>query len=142
MNKKLFIIVVIVIVVAFLGIYFFHINKDLKNDAIVDDNDINNEVTVGTFELEKYNDEIDEFFSGEILGPTPSAKDAKEKAVPFLKEVYGEKIKNREPYHVQYDEKNKAWLIQGTLPKGYLGGVPHIIIRQDDGMILAVWHTK
>ena len=145
MKKKFLILIFVFVFVAlaFLGIYFFNINKSIKKDIPVGDEEVKNDVIVCKFELENYSDEVDEFFSGEILGPIHTGKDAKEKAITFLKEVYGDKkIKNREPYHVQYDEKNKVWMVYGSLPKGYLGGIPHIIIRQDDGMVLAVWHTK
>ena len=51
-------------------------------------------------------------------------------------------IENKKPYIVSYDKEHDAWYIEGTLPKYYVGGVPNIIIRGEDGRVLALWHTK
>ena len=57
-------------------------------------------------------------------------------------EIYGESVKNKKPYNVSFDEQNQVWMIQGTLPKNWDGGVPHILIQKSDGRILAIWHDK
>ena len=47
----------------------------------------------------------------------------------------------KKPYYVYYDESTKVWLVKGSLPKGMMGGVPHVIFSEQ-GEVLAVWHTK
>jgi Na+-translocating ferredoxin:NAD+ oxidoreductase RnfG subunit len=34
------------------------------------------------------------------------------------------------------------WVVEGTLPAGYVGGVVHIEISKIDGRILNVWHGR
>lgn len=39
-------------------------------------------------------------------------------------------------------ENGVIWVVAGTLPKGMLGGTPYIEIRQRDGKVLFVEHSK
>lgn len=141
MKKIWILVVVLLIAVALCGIYFLftkaYLTKDIKKEYAIQEN------TVGTFNLDNYSDKIERFYSGEILGPTLTAEDAKEKALPILKEKFGvETFKRKEPYNVSYDSNNRAWHVFGSLTKGCVGGVTHVIITQDDGIVLAVWGEK
>lgn len=94
------------------------------------------------FDLDFYAEEIDQFPSDKVLGPVTSAKDAKKKAEAVWVEVFGEEVKQEKPYGVSYDIDTGTWLVQGHLPKYMVGGVAHILIRESDGAVLAVWHYK
>lgn len=97
---------------------------------------------VGNFDIATYNKYIDKFPSEKILGPISDRKSAKEKAESLFREIYGDSIKSQKPYNVSFDEESQVWLVQGSLPKNYCGGVAHILIRKSDGKVLAVWHDK
>lgn len=97
---------------------------------------------VGHFDLGNYTDIIAEFPSDKVLGPTVSAKEAKEKAEAVWIEIYGEEVKKEKPYRVSYDENTMTWLVQGYLPSYMIGGTAHILIQETDGKVLAVWHYK
>ena len=136
MKKKLLfgIAIVLIIVLVVGGIYM---NSFKKTKA------------VGTFKLENYNDIVENYGNNfpsekfpDALGFIDSEKTAKEKSEIVWKEIYGESIMERKPYEVSFDDKNQVWLVQGTLPKNWLGGVPYILIKKSDGKVLAVWHTK
>jgi len=58
----------------------------------------------------------------------------------YLIEKYGEShIKKNEPYHVVLVD-DKYWQVFGTLPVGYLGGVPEILISKYDGRVIYCIH--
>jgi len=101
-----------------------------------------NTKTVGTFSLTDYSDFIERFPSEIVLGSIDSAQLAREKAETVWIDIYGESVKDRKPYHVDFDDESQVWLVQGSLPKHRDGGVPHILIQRSDGKVLAVWHTK
>lgn len=97
---------------------------------------------VGQFDLDFYAEEIAQFPSDKVLGPVTSTTDAKEKAEAVWVETYGEYVKKEKPYGVSYDKDTGTWLVLGHLPKGAIGGVAHILIRESDGAVLAIWHDK
>ncbi len=98
---------------------------------------------VGGFKLSDYSFFIEStaFDFDRKLGTIDSAKDARKKAEAVWVELYGEKIKDRKPYRVFYDEQNQAWLVVGS-SNNILGGVPYIIIQKMNGKILAVGRDK
>jgi len=55
--------------------------------------------------------------------------------------IYGKDVIDGEQPFVVY-QNSKYWLVMGTLPKGYLGGVAEVIIRKSDGKIMQVCHGK
>jgi hypothetical protein len=55
--------------------------------------------------------------------------------------IYGEDIYEAKPYRVSLSN-NKVWIVKGTLPKNYRGGVPYIEIRKRDCKILTVTHGR
>lgn len=97
---------------------------------------------VGEFDLNDYTDMVEEFPSDKVLGPVTSAKDAKEKAETVWLEIFGEEVKEEKSYGVSYDIDTGTWLVQGHLPIYMVGGTAHILIRESDGAVLAVWHYK
>lgn len=97
---------------------------------------------VGAFDIANYSKYINEFPSERILGPTSDRKAAKQKAESLFRELYGDSVKSKKPYTVSFDEKSQVWLVEGSLPENYDGGVPHVLIRKSDGKVLAVWHDK
>ena len=94
------------------------------------------------FNLSDYDIYLEEFTRDIVLGEIKSESIAVIKAEDIFKEVYGESIENKKPYIVSDDKEHDAWYIEGTLPDYYVGGVPNIIIRGEDGKVLALWHTK
>jgi hypothetical protein len=54
--------------------------------------------------------------------------------------IYGKTIYKEKPYSAEL--KNGVWFVQGSLPKGSVGGVAEIAIQKSDGKILGVIHGK
>ena len=53
--------------------------------------------------------------------------------------IYGEKsIREQRPYVVKHTAGK--WAIDGSIPKGFVGGSFHIVIRQRDAKILEISH--
>ena len=94
------------------------------------------------FEVSEYQYYIDNFSSEDNLGKISNSKDLIEKVEAIWIEKYGEQIKNQKPYHVFYDEENGIWLVQGTLRFNMTGGVANILVDNDTGKVLAIWHDK
>ena len=97
---------------------------------------------VKAFNLNDYQYYIDNFPSEENVGNIIDAKDAIKKAEKIWIKLYGESIKKEKPYQVFYDENNGIWLVRGTLRSNMKGGVANILIQNETGKILAVWHDK
>ncbi len=73
-------------------------------------------------------------------GFVPNEETAIKIAESILVPIYGEQVLKKKPFIVKLDEN--IWSIKGTLPKGYLGGVPYIKIQKSDCKILMVGHSK
>ena len=99
-------------------------------------------VGVGTFSVNEFSEDIEKFSSNEVLGEVLTGKAAIQKAEKLWIDLYGKDIVKEKPYKVYFDEENQAWLVNGSLPYGYDGGVAYVIIRKTDGKVLAVWHEK
>jgi len=55
--------------------------------------------------------------------------------------IYGESIKEKEPFTATL--KEGIWIVRGTLPKEYdVGGVPVAEISKENGQIIRVSHGK
>ncbi len=77
----------------------------------------------------------------EYLGPINSASEAKKKAEKEWFKLYGVwKTIGERPYSVFYDSENEVWYVRGTLPNGIFGGTTSILMRREDGKVLALWH--
>lgn len=137
MKKGKLIVLGIVVVFALIGALFAFVTL---RDARVEPFNLNEEKyylrAIQDFPPEKILGS--ERFLGEVL----TAEDAKNKALDVWLEVYGEDVKDEKPFKVFYDEQNEIWLVIGSLPPNYVGGVAHIIMRKSDGKVLTVWHDK
>ena len=72
-------------------------------------------------------------------GLVPDKKAAINIAEAILFPIYGEKnVRNERPYQVSLN--NGKWTVEGTLPRGFVGGVFHIVIRQRDACVVEISH--
>ena len=103
-----------------------------------------NKATVSKeFNVSDYQYYIDNFSSNEILGTIVDSEDVIKKAETTWIKVYGKSVKSQRPYQVFYDENNKVWLIRGSFKSNKRkGGVANIIIQNDSGKVLAIWHDE
>jgi len=97
---------------------------------------------VRPFDVDDYQEFIDTFPSNECLGKISGKADAVKKAETVFVKIYGKQIKRERPYQIFYDEEAGVWLVQGSLPSNMKGGCANIIIENDTGKVLAVWHEK
>jgi len=128
-KKKVLFIFLLVLFMAFIGGILVVIIKNKSPE-------------IKTFEVSEYQYYIDNFSSEETLGFISDSKDLLKKVEIIWIKQYGERIKNQKPYQVFYDETNGIWLVHGTLQSNMLGGVANILIDNDTGKVLAVWHDK
>jgi hypothetical protein len=127
MNKNaLLLIITIILIVGVLlaGLLFINSNRN-----------------VGEFKLSDYQRYLDNYSSDKVTIEIKNAKIAREQSEKIWIEMFGVSIKNKKPYKVFYDKVNKVWLIQGSIPENWDGGIPYILIKTD-GKVLAVWHSK
>lgn len=74
-------------------------------------------------------------------GYVSDAKTAISIAVAIWSPIYGEKhIQNKKPFKARLYKD--VWTVEGSLPKGWRGGVPVAEISKRDGRILRVSHGK
>lgn len=91
--------------------------------------------------LNEYKNEIEQFSSALVYENINDKFMAESVALDIWVDIYGESIYRSRPFVVELDECHKIYLVKGTLNKDFLGGVPYLLIQQD-GKVLAVWHTK
>ena len=65
---------------------------------------------------------------------------AEEMAWQNWKQLYGEQVIIYAP--LIFRQTDTTWIITGTLPKNYKGGIPGIEIFKTNGKVLKVYHTK
>lgn len=97
---------------------------------------------IKTFGVSEYQYYIDNFSSEDNLGFISDSEDLLKKVEVIWTKQYGEHIKTQKPYQVFYDEANGVWLVHGTLRSNMTGGVAYILIDNDTGKVLALWHDK
>jgi hypothetical protein len=74
-------------------------------------------------------------------GFVPDEKTAIAIAVAIWSPIYGEKkIQKEKPFKAVL--RGEVWTVEGTLPKGSIGGVAIAEISKDDARILRVSHGK
>jgi|SRR5580698_5517743 hypothetical protein len=74
-------------------------------------------------------------------GYVSDAETAIKIAVAVWSPIYGEKqIASEKPYNAVLT--NGVWIVQGSLSKGFVGGVAVAEIAKDDGKILRISHGK
>lgn len=127
-RKRLFIFL-LVLFIAFIGGILVVIIKNKSPE-------------IKTFDVSEYQYYIDNFSSEDNLGFISDSKELLKKVEVIWIKQYGERIKNQKPYQVFYDEANGIWLVHGTLRSNMLGGVANILVDNDTGKVLAVWHDK
>ena len=128
-KRKVLFVFLLVIFIAFIGGILVVIIKNKSPE-------------IKTFEVSEYQYYIDNFSSEDNLGFISDSKELLKKVEVIWIKQYGESIKNQKPYQVFYDEANGIWLVHGTLRSNMLGGVANILVDNDTGKVLAVWHDK
>ncbi|MEY2511685.1 MAG: hypothetical protein QOE26_2448 [Verrucomicrobiota bacterium] len=74
-------------------------------------------------------------------GFVPDAATAIKIAVAIWGPIFGEaKIAGEKPYHAAL--KEGIWIVEGSLPEGYNGGVARAEISKEDGKVVSVSHGK
>ena len=73
-------------------------------------------------------------------GFVPNEETAIKIAEAVLVPIYGERVLEKKPFIVKLE--GDVWSIKGSLPEGYLGGVPYVKIQKSDCKILMVGHSK
>src|SRR5262245_30141700 len=74
-------------------------------------------------------------------GYVPDQQTAIRIAVAIWEPIYGhEQIERQKPYRATL--KDGVWVVEGSLPKGWVGGVALAEISKKDGRILRVSHGK
>ena len=75
------------------------------------------------------------------VGYVPNAETAIQIAIAIWEPIYGkEQIAGEKPYKATL--KEGVWFVEGSLPKGWRGGVAEAEISKDSGAILRVSHGK
>ena len=74
-------------------------------------------------------------------GYVPDQRTAVSIAEAVLVPIYGDKV-IREKTPLRATLRDGTWIVAGTLPRGYVGGVATIEINKDDGRILRVSHGQ
>jgi hypothetical protein len=71
----------------------------------------------------------------------PDSETATIIAEAVLIPIYGRrKIEGERPFHAEL--RGDVWVVSGSLPQGYLGGVATVEINRVDGRIINAYHTK
>ena len=74
-------------------------------------------------------------------GYVPTADAAVKIAVAVWEPIYrADKISDEKPFHATLAKG--VWTVQGSLPKGWVGGVAFAEIAKADGRILRISHGK
>ena len=97
---------------------------------------------VKAFEIDDYSDIIKEFPSEESLGSISDAKELVKKTEALWIKQFGNRVKKEKPYQVFYDEKSGTWLVRGSVKGTSDGGAANILVENDTGRVLALWHDK
>jgi hypothetical protein len=63
-------------------------------------------------------------------------------AEAILLPIYGKGIYDKKPFVAKLSADSNTWIVEGTLDRHLVGGVPHIEIRKSDCKILRVSHGK
>jgi hypothetical protein len=128
-KRKMFFMFLFVLFMAFIAGTFVVIGKNKLPET-------------KAFDVGDYQYYIDKFPSEDNLGFISDSKDLLKKVEVIWINKYGERIKKQKPYQVFYDKANGIWLVQGTLRSNMMGGVANILVDNDTGRVLALWHDK
>ena len=76
-----------------------------------------------------------------VNGRVPNQETAIRIAEAVWLPIYGRLIYDSKPFKAQLVD-DSIWVVEGTLPKGSIGGTPYAEIRKRDGKILKVSHGQ
>ena len=103
----------------------------------------NRAAQTGSFGLGDYQTQIEQFASDRNVGAITDTGDLLKKTEKVWTDIFGESVRNEKPYQIAWDEGSGVWMVSGTLHSRFaLGGTAHILIENDTGKVLAVWHEK
>lgn len=128
MTKKIVVSIILITFILVIVVFSILLNKNANRPA-------------NEFNILDYQSFINDFPYEKTSNEIKTVEIAKKEAEKIWISVYGEKIKDNQPYIAYYDSSSKTWLITGSLQKNTTGGIPKIII-QSDGKVLALWHEK
>lgn len=96
----------------------------------------NRHEAVGSFSVAEYCWEIEHFSTSKNVGVIENSNVATEKA----KELWSEKfsLSDNIATEVAWDSENECWHINSLPPMNTLGGIYHVIIREN-GDVIALW---
>ncbi|WP_028591159.1 NTF2 fold immunity protein [Paenibacillus massiliensis] len=119
--------------------------RDKKVEYALVKRDIENEQLIGRFEL--YFADIDTLIKqdrikadvafGELIDEHAVAK----ALFPYVAEHYPYILEDS-PFAISYNPVAEAWIIEGTLPPGYMGGVFYIALAKHNGQLLMMYGTR
>ena len=99
--------------------------------------------TIGTTDLHTASKEeliaLDAVNYTGTFGKVETAKEAAKIAKKVIEEIYEA---DESPYFVKLNPNANAWIVHGSLPLFYIGGVGTIAIDKETGEILMLLHTK
>ena len=74
-------------------------------------------------------------------GYVPDSATAIKIAIAVWEPIYGRRhIASKRPFHATLS--GGIWSVRGSLPEGYVGGVPEAEIAKKDGRILRISHGR
>jgi len=76
-----------------------------------------------------------------VIGRVPNEETAIRIAEAVWLPIYGDLIYDSRLFKARLVD-DSIWVVYGTLPKGYAGGIPYAEISKSDGKILKVSHGK
>ena len=101
---------------------------------------------IQTFDISEYEYYINTFSSEEYLEPFSDVQGLLTETERIWVNLYGESVKEEKPYQVHYDKQADVWLVCGTIQTApwtiTTGGVAYILVENNSGKVLAVWHEK
>ncbi|MFZ4798968.1 MAG: YbbC/YhhH family protein [Bacteroidia bacterium] len=71
----------------------------------------------------------------------PDEKTAIKVAEAIFIPIFGDKVLKERPFKAKLMD-DEIWLVEGSLPRGAVGGVATMEIQKSDCKILTVYHTK
>jgi len=127
MKKNKRILVISLIVITFCAVLFFTFFNNITFD----------------FSINEYSQELSTFsnVSNDVTNEIKTAAQAKSAAFKIWKQVYGDSVIFKLPYRVYYDSESHIWLVKGSWVF-FIPGGPHILLKEEGGEVLAVWHDK
>ncbi|WP_195576294.1 NTF2 fold immunity protein [Paenibacillus sp. 1001270B_150601_E10] len=119
--------------------------KDMVIEYGLVEHDLDNEHLIGRFELYFADRDTliqqDRFGNNFAFGELADMHAAAAAIFPYLADHYPSILKET-PFAISYNPIAEAWMIEGTLPPGTLGGVIYIALAKEDGKLLMMFGTR